>query len=136
VAVSRQSLISPYFMSSSRLPNYLGTHRKRLSLTQEEVAFLLGFRGLSRGARVCKDETLAREPKLRIALAYEAIYQRSIRELFAGVYERVKQEVAKRAKLLTFRKDRGNSQQAAQRRKVLADLASRQSEQSTCAAQI
>ena len=47
-------------MSSSPLPNYLRPHRKRLGLSQEEVAFLLGFRGESKGAGVCKDERFER----------------------------------------------------------------------------
>ncbi len=117
-------------MSSSPLPNYLRTNRKRLALTQEEVAFLLGFRGMSRGAKVCRDEKFAHEPNLRTALAYEVVYQKPIRELFAGLSERIEREVAGRAKLLTFRKDRGNKQQAAHRRQVLTDLATGQSKQS------
>src|ERR1039458_9645095 len=103
-------------MSSSPLPNYLRTNRKRLALTQQEVAFLLGFRGLSRGAKVCRDEKFAHEPNLRTALAYEAIYRKPMGELFAGLYECIEREVAGRAKLLTFRKDRGNKQQAAHKR--------------------
>jgi transcriptional regulator with XRE-family HTH domain len=123
-------------MPSSPLPNYLRTNRKRLTLTQEEVAFLLGFRGMSRGARVCRDEKFVHEPNLWTALAYEAIYQKPIRELFAGLYERIEREVAGRAKLLNFRKDRGNKQQAVRRRQFLADLAARQSKQSVNSAPI
>lgn len=58
-------------------------------------------------------------------MAYEAIYQKSIRELFAGLYERIEREVAGRAKILSLRKDRGNNQQAVRRRQVIADLAVR-----------
>jgi hypothetical protein len=86
------------------LPNYLRTHRKRLMLSQEEVAFLLGAKGIDKGIKVCRDESLAREPSLQTALAYEAIYGRPVRELFAGVYEQVEQEVAERAKVLSYRK--------------------------------
>jgi transcriptional regulator with XRE-family HTH domain len=131
VALNRaRSPFPTHIMPSSPLPNYLRTNRKRLTLTQEELAFLLGFRGMSRGARVCRDEKFVREPNLWTALAYEAIYQKPIRELFAGLYERIEREVAGRAKLLNFRKDRGNKQQAAHRRQFLADLAARQSKQS------
>ena len=52
------------------LPNYLQSQRKRLSLSQEEVAFLLGIRGMNTAAKVCRDEKCAREPSLRDALAY------------------------------------------------------------------
>jgi transcriptional regulator with XRE-family HTH domain len=85
------------------LSNYLRTHRKRLELSQEEVAFLLGFNGVNKGVNVSRDETFAREPSLNNALAYEVIYGKSVRELYAGQYEDVEQEVAKRAKLLSYR---------------------------------
>ena len=113
-------------MSSSPLPNYLRTNRKRLTLTQEEVAFLLGFRGLGKGSKVCKDEKFTHEPNLGTAMAYKAIYQKPICELFAGLYQRIEREVASRAKTLNLRKDRGNQEQAAHRRQFLADLAARQ----------
>ena len=93
-------------MSSSSLTNYLRTNRKRLALSQEEVAFLLGFHGESKGAKVCRDEKFTREPSLLSALAYEAVYQKPVRELFAGLYEQTEQEVAERAKILTYRIDR------------------------------
>jgi transcriptional regulator with XRE-family HTH domain len=91
-------------MSSSQLDNYLRTNRKRLNLSQEEVAFMLGFKGEDKGSKVCRDEKFAREPSLQMALAYEAIYGRPIRELFAGLYEQIEKEVAERAKVLRYRK--------------------------------
>ena len=53
----------------------------------------------------CRDESLAREPSLQTALAYEAIYGRPVRELFAGLYEQIERDVAERAKVLSYRKD-------------------------------
>ena len=88
------------------LSNYLRTHRKHLTLSQEEVAFLLGVNGMDKGIKVCRDENLAREPSLQFALAYEAIYGTPVRELFAGLYEQVEQKVAARAKFLSYRKTR------------------------------
>jgi hypothetical protein len=85
------------------LPNYLVTSRKRLALSQEEVAFLLGYNGESRGCNVCRDESFDHEPSLRAAIAYEMIYGRPMRELFAGLYEEVEKDLAQRAKLLGFR---------------------------------
>jgi len=85
------------------LPNYLRSNRKRLALSQEEVAFLLGVKGMDRGVKVSRDENGVRVPSLETALAYEAIYGKPIRELFAGVYEKVEQDVAQRAKLLGHR---------------------------------
>lgn len=88
----------------SSLPNYLRTNRKRLKLSQAEVAFMLGGIGESKGSKVSRDESFDREPGLRAALAYEMIYGKPIRELFAGLHEEMKRDVAARAKILSFRK--------------------------------
>lgn len=91
-------------MISSQLPNYLRSHRKRLSLSQDEVAFLLGTQS---GAKVSRYERFAREPSLESALAFEVIFQRSTSELFGGLYQKVEQEVTERAKTLAERTDQG-----------------------------
>lgn len=109
-------------MSSPQLTNYLRTNRNRLALWQEETAFLLGFQGEDKGAKVCRDEKFTREPSLRSALAYEAIYGRPVRELFAGLYQQVEQEVAERAKILSYRK---NGNQNPKRNQALTNLASK-----------
>jgi transcriptional regulator with XRE-family HTH domain len=82
----------------ARLPNYLKTYRRRAGLSQDEVAFLLGCQS---GAKVSRYERLARQPSLETALAYEAVLGIPVRELFAGVYEKVEGEINKRARLLT-----------------------------------
>jgi transcriptional regulator with XRE-family HTH domain len=119
--VAQSSLTLP-LMSSSQLTNYLRTNRKRLVLSQEEVAFMLGFKGEDKGIKVCRDEKFAREPSLQMALAYEAIYGRPVRELFAGLYEQIEQEVAERAKILTYRIDRKPNPK---RHQALANLVSK-----------
>ena len=86
------------------LPNYLQSQRKRFALSQEEVGFLLGISGMTKGEKVCRDENFAREPSLQDALAYEAIYGVPVWELFAGRYQQAEQDVATRAKILSFRK--------------------------------
>ena len=86
------------------LPNYLQSQRKRHSLSQEEVGFLLGANGMNKGEKVCRDENFGREPSLHDALAYEAIYGHPVRELCAGRYQQAEQAVAERAKILKFRK--------------------------------
>ena len=91
-------------MTSSQLTNYLRTNRKRLDLSQEEVAFLLGFGGEDKGIKVCRDENYARVPSFQMALAYEVIYGKPVRELFAGLYQQIEKEVAERAKILSYRK--------------------------------
>src|SRR5437867_11982887 len=80
-----------------RLSNYLRTHRKRVGLSQDDVAFLLGCRS---GAKVSRYERLARRPSLETAFAYEAVFGVPARELFAGVYEKVEEQIKKRARVL------------------------------------
>ena len=106
------------------LPNYLQTQRKRLALSQEEVGFLLGIAGMNKGNKVCRDENFARAPSLQAALAYEAIYGRPVRELFAGLQQQVEQEVAARAKFLNFRRLRKPDARKKQTLIHLADQAS------------
>jgi DNA-binding XRE family transcriptional regulator len=103
---------------SSRLPNYLRTYRKRVSLSQDEVAFLLG---LDSGKTVCLYERSIRQPRLDIALAYEAILRTPIRELFKGVYQQVERRVAQRAAALSRRLSRPEPDRATARK--LAALA-------------
>ena len=88
----------------STLSNYLRIHRRRLSLSQEEVAFLLGVKGMDKAIKVCRDEKFVRRPSLEEALAYEAIYGIPVRELFAGLSVQIEQDVAERARLLRYRK--------------------------------
>ena len=108
-------------MTSSQLPNYLRANRKRLGLSQDEVAFLLGTQS---GAKVCRYERFVREPTLETAFAYEAIFQRPARELFGGIYEKIEQEVAARAKTLTYKTDRQKpNRQTAHKRQTLIDIA-------------
>src|SRR6185295_1549831 len=85
---------------SSQLPNYLRAHRKRLGLSQEEVAFLLGTPG---GAKVCRYERFSRQPNLETLLACEVIFPKSVRELFLGLYQKVQMDVVERARVLSHR---------------------------------
>src|SRR5437870_6298628 len=108
-------------MSSPQLPNYLRANRKRLALSQDDVAFLLGTQS---GAKVCRYERFVREPSLETALAYEAIFKRSVSELFGGLYQKVEREVTERAKILAARNDQGEAgAQTARKRQALAELA-------------
>jgi transcriptional regulator with XRE-family HTH domain len=105
-------------MVSSKLPNYLRTHRKRLGLSQADVSRLLGEWS---EAQVSRHENSIREPSLETALAYEVIFQKPVRELFAGVYERVEAEVAERAK--AFASDQNLEQR---KQEIFTSIASRQ----------
>ena len=104
----------------ARLPNYLRSNRKRLALSQEEVAFLLGTYG---GVKVCRHEQFNQVPGLLVALAYQVILQKSASELFAGMYQQVQREVLARAKVLAHRVDREKSnRQTALRRQTLINI--------------
>ena len=63
--------------------SYLRTHRKKSGLTQRELATLLGYDNEGPVSRHERGMTI---PPLRIALAYEAIFQVPISELFPAVY--------------------------------------------------
>src|SRR6266699_6662617 len=105
-------------MTSPQLPNYLRANRKRLALSQDEVAFLLGAHS---GTKVCRYERFVREPSLETALAYEAIFKTSVSELFGGLYQKVEREVAERAKILAERSDGGTpGPQTSRKRQALA----------------
>jgi transcriptional regulator with XRE-family HTH domain len=107
----------------SQLPNYLRTHRKRLMLSQAEVSFLLGAHG---GAKTSRYEGFKQVPTLETALAFEAIFQRPISELFAGQYEAAERDVAARAKTLAHRTARRKSKaQIDHKRQLLINIANK-----------
>ncbi|HEV2693370.1 MAG TPA: hypothetical protein VG347_10790 [Verrucomicrobiae bacterium] len=86
------------------LSNYLLINRKRLALSQEEVGFLIGAKGSGKESMVSREESFDRESSLQTAIAYELIYGKPLRELFAGLYEEVERDVAERARLLGHRR--------------------------------
>jgi hypothetical protein len=84
------------------------------------MAFLLGTRD---GAKVCRYERFLREPSLEMILAYEAIFQKPARELFAGLYRKIERGVAQRARVLSDRVKRQKSGRMTERkRQVLAAI--------------
>lgn len=112
-------------MASSLLPNYLRTHRKRLGLSQDEVAYLLGA---TSGAKACRYERFTREPGFRTALACEAVFERPVRELFAGLYGQIEREVAGRAKELVVKNERMKpGRHTARKREALERIAASKS---------
>ena len=108
-------------MASSLLPNYLRTHRKRLGLSQDDVAYLLGAES---GAKTSRYERFARVPGFRTALGCEAVFQRPIRQLFAGLYEQIEREVAMRARKLVVTTDHMKpSEHTSRKRETLERIA-------------
>jgi transcriptional regulator with XRE-family HTH domain len=82
---------------AKRLHNYLRTYRKRAGLSQDEVAFLLGRQ---HGTKVSRYERNTRQPGLETLLAYELVFGAPVRDLFAGVFEKVEATTLRRAQLL------------------------------------
>jgi DNA-binding XRE family transcriptional regulator len=107
----------------SKLPNYLRSHRKRLMLSQAEVSFLLGAHG---GAKTSRYEGFKQVPTLETALAFEAMFQRPVSELFAGMYESVERDVTARAKTLAHKTNRRKTpQQIEHKRQLLTNIANK-----------
>jgi transcriptional regulator with XRE-family HTH domain len=96
-----------------KLQNYLRTYRKRSSLSQDEVAFLLGCES---GTKVSRYERSARKPSLETILAYVVVFGAPGRELFAGTYEKVEKRILKRAQLLTRKINRATPNAMATRK--------------------
>ena len=107
-------------MRPPQLTNYLRSNRKRLALSQDEVAFLLGGES---GAKISRYENFTRVPSLETALALEAIYKRAASELFGGLYQKAERKVAVRAKMLADRKTSESGAPSNSKRKLLTELA-------------
>lgn len=106
-------------MATHKLENYLRTYRKRAGLSQGEMAYLLGGKD---GAKMSRYERFARVPSLETALAYEAIFQAPVSELFAGVYGKAERAAIRRARLM--KKRIGTGRRCSDRKlKLLAEMA-------------
>lgn len=108
-------------MISRRLENYLKAYRKKTSLTQREVSFLLGWKA---GDQLSRFERCHHQPPLRTALALEAIYGVPVAELFAGVRQSVDRDVEARIERLVanIQKEVGQGKQIPLTEKKLAWL--------------
>jgi transcriptional regulator with XRE-family HTH domain len=92
-------------------------------LSQAEVSFLLGAHG---GAKTSRYEGSKQMPTLETALAFEAIFQRPVSELFAGLYESVERDVTARAKTLAHKTNRRKTQQQIEyKRQLLTNIANK-----------
>jgi transcriptional regulator with XRE-family HTH domain len=98
-----------HYSMSLKLPNYVRTYRKRAGLSQDELAFLLGCEG---GTKVSRYERFARHPSLETVLACEAIFGVQVRDLFAGVFEKVEEQIKRRARILLKRLEKAQPGQA------------------------
>jgi transcriptional regulator with XRE-family HTH domain len=85
-------------MALSHPSNRLRALRKRLALSQSQLAFLLG---VGSGSKISRYEKCVRKPGLITILALEVIFQKPGSELFARLYREVQKTVAVRARLLS-----------------------------------
>lgn len=73
-------------MTHESLISYLRTHRNRSGFTQRELAQLVGH---GSEAAVSRHERGKSLPSFRVALAYAAVFQVDVRELFPALHEAV-----------------------------------------------
>lgn len=73
--------------------SYLKTHRRRSGLTQQEVAFLLGYES---SQVISRYEGLNRTPSLRATIAYLVIFDLSVDMLLPGAYREVERATVDR----------------------------------------
>jgi transcriptional regulator with XRE-family HTH domain len=96
----------------THVPNYLRTHRKRIGLSQRELAEALGFYDES---PVSRHERFESTPPLSIAIGYEVVFRVPVSEIFAGLRDRVEKDVENRLRDLQnalgerSAKDRGST---------------------------
>jgi DNA-binding XRE family transcriptional regulator len=76
-----------------QIPNRIYVHRRKASLSQRELAMLIGY--VDEGA-VARHERFDSLPPFLIALAYEIIFQVPVSELFFGLRDTVESVVEER----------------------------------------
>jgi transcriptional regulator with XRE-family HTH domain len=86
-------------MANHKLPNYLRACRKSSGLSQEEIAFLLGFHS----SHISRYERFRRTPGFKMAIAFEVIFKTSVRVLFSGDYHKIDTSIRRRARRLAMR---------------------------------
>ena len=109
-------------MTQQRLQHYLRTYRRRSGFSQREIAHLLGA---SSGEKVSRYESFARNPSVVTVFAYEIIFNQPAREIFAGVYDAVRDNVRTRAKRMEkmLAASLADDSRAARKLQLLRDLA-------------
>jgi transcriptional regulator with XRE-family HTH domain len=90
-----------------------------MALSQGEVAFLLGQ---GKSSHISRYERSEHVPNLEAALAYEVIFKSPLSEIFGGLYQKVEQEVAERARILASRTEGGDSEANIAKREMFAEL--------------
>ena len=107
---------------SSFLPSYIRMHRKRLQLSQREVAFLLG---LSSQTIISQHEFLQRVPQAKALLKYEALFDAHMGDLFPKLRADAEDELVVRVQSLMNELDANQDLPSARKLKLLEELVRR-----------
>jgi transcriptional regulator with XRE-family HTH domain len=99
-----------------KLIHYLRNARRETGLSQSDMAALLGAPWKSKVSRYERRVAL---PPLQTALAYQAVTQKPVSQLFAGMYDTVAEGVKGRARDLLSRSGEANTALRARRKRSL-----------------
>ncbi|HEX3663765.1 MAG TPA: helix-turn-helix transcriptional regulator [Rhizomicrobium sp.] len=107
---------------SSRIPNYVRSHRRRWHLSQRELAFLLG---LSSQAVISQHESFSRLPQTKALIKYEVLFGEAISELFPKLRRQAELEIAGQARIILRRLEGRSDKIATRKRELLTNLIQR-----------
>ena len=99
--------------------NHVRTFRQRHALTQRELAFLIGRSQTTVSSTEYGDST----PYLEVALALQVLFRLSPKELFPGCYEKVEDQVMRRAAELMHKLESGSDRRSIAKLEFLDGLA-------------
>ena len=102
------------------LDNYIKMQRKRVGLSQDELALLIA---VETRASLSRYELGLRFPNLETLLALEIVFGQPIKDLFAGVAEKVEEGVTSRARTLLESLDDKPSRETARKLELLSRIA-------------
>ena len=110
-------------MPHHRLPNYLRTWRRRSGLTQQEIAFLLGW---GDSTQVSRYERRSRKPNLETAFSFQVVFNVVAHELLPGNFAEVERSIIERVHVLSSRlRQGGDSMQTQRKLDFLSAIAAR-----------
>lgn len=102
------------------LDNYIQMYRQRTGLSQADLSHLIAVDG---GSSVSRYEQGLRFPELETLLALEIVLGQSVGELYLGLSERMRNQVAGRARELLEKLDDTPTPELALKLEVLGKLA-------------
>jgi transcriptional regulator with XRE-family HTH domain len=103
-------------------PNYIAFHRRRSSLTAEDLSALLGYKHRS---SVRRRELGDSPPSIQFALACQVVFGVAPAEMFPGLYSQIEETVLLEAAVLDRRLRDRAGEVAARQRKLLLRMVER-----------